>query len=293
MGNNLPTVNLGIGRTAKAVSASRYATCAILDDDTVKCWGWITQALGSEHAPSGGPTFAIGDESSEMGDALPRIDLGAGRTARLLAVGYNGTCAVRDDESVHCWGVNASVRDIPAVSGRKITKLIGANGVFALYDDGTVSALIGSPPSAPPADAGVGLKAVAVAGSQVNSCVVWNDGTVTGINAWSQKDGLELAMPVLSQMGWPCGVFKDGTVSCPYASGSKPWLGPDAGHGPTVLVGQPVVSIAAGFYHFCAALADGEVKCWTIEEKPGLGLGNSYPTADGWPSVDLGTRAGF
>ena len=32
-------VNLGSGRTAKAISAGYQHTCAILDDDTLKCWG--------------------------------------------------------------------------------------------------------------------------------------------------------------------------------------------------------------------------------------------------------------
>ena len=32
-------VNLGSGRTAKMVSAASSHTCAILDDDTLKCWG--------------------------------------------------------------------------------------------------------------------------------------------------------------------------------------------------------------------------------------------------------------
>ena len=32
-------MNLGSGRTAKMVSAGVHHTCAILDDDTLKCWG--------------------------------------------------------------------------------------------------------------------------------------------------------------------------------------------------------------------------------------------------------------
>ena len=35
----LSAINLGAGRTAKAISTV-YHTCAILDDDTAKCWGW-------------------------------------------------------------------------------------------------------------------------------------------------------------------------------------------------------------------------------------------------------------
>ena len=32
-------MNLGPGRTAKAVAAGDSFTCAILDDGTIKCWG--------------------------------------------------------------------------------------------------------------------------------------------------------------------------------------------------------------------------------------------------------------
>lgn len=36
----LGQVNAGSGRTVKSVYAGTSATCAILDDDSVKCWGW-------------------------------------------------------------------------------------------------------------------------------------------------------------------------------------------------------------------------------------------------------------
>ena len=39
MGDNLPVVDLGTGKTAKQVSVASYHACAILNDDTVKCWG--------------------------------------------------------------------------------------------------------------------------------------------------------------------------------------------------------------------------------------------------------------
>ena len=39
MGSSLPFVNLGSGRSAKTIRAGRDMTCAILDDDSLKCWG--------------------------------------------------------------------------------------------------------------------------------------------------------------------------------------------------------------------------------------------------------------
>jgi hypothetical protein len=39
-GDFLPAVSLGVGRTAKQISAGTYHACAILDDDSAKCWGY-------------------------------------------------------------------------------------------------------------------------------------------------------------------------------------------------------------------------------------------------------------
>ena len=38
MGDNLEYVDLGTGKTVKAISPGAWHTCAILQDDTVKCW---------------------------------------------------------------------------------------------------------------------------------------------------------------------------------------------------------------------------------------------------------------
>ena len=62
-----------------------------------------------------------------MGDNLTAVDLGAGRTAVAIAAGQEHTCALLDDATVKCWGVNGSgqlgsapvaspVADIPAIA---------------------------------------------------------------------------------------------------------------------------------------------------------------------------------
>ena len=40
MGTCLPTVDLGTGRTARGITTGSLHTCARLDNDKVKCWGW-------------------------------------------------------------------------------------------------------------------------------------------------------------------------------------------------------------------------------------------------------------
>ena len=70
MGDNLPTVDLGTGRTAIAITAGDQHTCAVLDDLTVKCWG-----LGTDGQLGQGNRLTLGDEPGEMGDNLPTVDI--------------------------------------------------------------------------------------------------------------------------------------------------------------------------------------------------------------------------
>jgi alpha-tubulin suppressor-like RCC1 family protein len=95
-------VDLGTGRTALALEASYLHTCALLDDGSVKCWG------SNDGGRLGlGDLASRGDNPGEMGDALPAVNLGTGRTALALAVGQGHTCALLDDTvGVKCWGSN-------------------------------------------------------------------------------------------------------------------------------------------------------------------------------------------
>ena len=98
------TVAQGNGFTAmdyRQVVAGTYHTCALLDDSSVKCWGYNNYGqLGQ------GDKANRGDGASEMGDNLLAIDLGAGRTATQLTASFFKTCALLDDSSVKCWGHN-------------------------------------------------------------------------------------------------------------------------------------------------------------------------------------------
>jgi alpha-tubulin suppressor-like RCC1 family protein len=100
-------IDLGDGITATAIASGYFHTCAILDNSSIKCWGRNDSGqLGI------GDTGNRGDGSNdigltEMGDDLPAVDLGAGRTARAISAGDRHTCVVLDNTYVKCWGENS------------------------------------------------------------------------------------------------------------------------------------------------------------------------------------------
>jgi hypothetical protein len=91
MGGNLSAVQLGTGRSAVALSLGWGHSCALLDDASVKCWGENAGTLGQ------GDRNNRGDVGGEMGDILPAVDLGDGRTAVQIATGDSHTCALLDN----------------------------------------------------------------------------------------------------------------------------------------------------------------------------------------------------
>lgn len=134
MGDALPAVNFGPGRYAVHVLAA-FRTCAILDDQSVRCWG---SDLGNQPGPpldtgghaildmaAAGPSLCflrddhqiacfgwnnagqlgLGDRTIRAAPTTP-VDLGTGRTALDLWGTYFGgprMCALLDDHSVKCW----------------------------------------------------------------------------------------------------------------------------------------------------------------------------------------------
>eukprot|EP00971_Amphidinium_carterae_P267946 5315825-Amphidinium_carterae.1 len=73
MGANLSSVDLGTGRIAVEFCSGPIHTCVLLDDSSVKCWGYAyTGELGY------GDKVDRGIYSYQMGDNLPAVDLGSG-----------------------------------------------------------------------------------------------------------------------------------------------------------------------------------------------------------------------
>lgn len=93
----LTTVDLN-GRTAVQLALGDMHSCALLSDQTVKCWG------SGQYGQTGYGTL------SNRGDwSIPMANFGSvglGGPVKSIAAGLNHTCAVLLDDSVKCWGYN-------------------------------------------------------------------------------------------------------------------------------------------------------------------------------------------
>jgi len=293
MGDALPAIDLGTGRTATSISAGRNATCAILDDGTLKCWG-----MGALAGFGLGIDNNRGDAPGEMGDALPIVDLGPARTAKRVAVGRFVTCVERDDETLKCWGTDTSAGEIGRVAGAHIVDLVGGGHVWALYDDGSVRGFaVADPAPGAGVDLGAGQRAVGLAAGAASTCALLVGG---GIKCWG---ALTSALPPASetfvglelgdQSDSSCGLAANGVVSC--WGVHEEWGGaPAANGGFHPRLGEVAATVAGGgTAHACALSEEGLVKCWgwSSPVAPELGASFTDKTFDGtWRDIDLGTR---
>lgn len=251
MGNNLPAVDLGDGKTAVQIVANYNHTCAILNDGSVKCWGHNNQGqLGL------GDRESRGDETGETGDGLPAVDLGTGNTAVQLAAGYSHTCAILNDASVKCWGVNA----------------YGQLGIGDTQARGDGPGEMGD--SLPAVDLGTGNTAVRLTLGSDHTCALLSDGSA---KCWGYNYYGSLGTGDVQTRGNQPNEMGD----------NLPLI--DLG------IGSTAVQLVAGRYHTCAVLNDGSAKCWGFNNQGQLGLGDMQwrgnrpdQMGDNLPAVDLG-----
>jgi len=130
MGDALPAVNLGEGRTVTALALSGSFSCALLNDGGVKCWGelgshtfllpfwkldvpFIDQLLDSSSS-----SFSSSFDSSRNAPwsglgwpldfgAVPSrdIEFGAGASVRSICARQDAACVLLSNGAVKCWGV--------------------------------------------------------------------------------------------------------------------------------------------------------------------------------------------
>ena len=103
MGDYLPYNNLGTGRYVIDFYGIQAASCALLDNYGVKCWGSGTSGkLGS------GSSSSIGDDPSEMGDYLPFVKLPPGVIVSRLRTGRMHSGIIDTTGELWMWGRNSN-----------------------------------------------------------------------------------------------------------------------------------------------------------------------------------------
>jgi len=256
--------------TALALATGEGHVCALMDNRRIKCWG-----TNDEGELGYGDTRARGANSSDMGDALPVVDLGTDRTAIAIAAGQAATCAILDNGTAKCWG-------LPMLNGSGATKPIGTNPAdmgddllpldfggrrpvqvamghyyaFALMDDQTIWSWGGSAPSAPaPIDLGTLKPVKDMSVTDQGLAVLYQDGTLgyemrgkSYLDALTQSHVRTISGAYSSDT---CAIYDDGTNECV--------SGPAKDQIPL-----PTTTVSLGTMtdgEICALLADGSVQC--------------------------------
>ncbi len=279
-------VNLGAGHTARAIATGDSHTCALLDDGSVRCWGF-----GGQGRLGYGNTKDVSDPGS-----VGPVDLG-GRRAKAITAGAGHTCAIVDDGSVVCWGFggsgrlgyadqsNVGDRQTPASAGsvdlggrRAVAISAGQDHTCAILDNGNVRCwgraeegalgngstdAIGdneTPGSVPAVSLGAGHTAVAISAGGRHTCVVLDDQTV---RCWGDGNRGELGV----------GTNTNNVGDTPATTPDK--LAPvDLG------AGRTAKAISAGAFDSCAVLDDGTVRCWGFGGSGRLGYASTANVGD-------------
>jgi alpha-tubulin suppressor-like RCC1 family protein len=238
MGDGLPAVNLGTGRSAKLLATGAAHTCAVLDNDAVKCWG-----LNDDGQLGVGDIAARGDGAGEMGDALPAVSLGLAAGVRVVAIaaGDAHSCVLLSSGAVQCWGAGANGR---LGSGNEDSRGDGAGELGAML---------------PNVDIGAGRTAKAISVGAAHTCVIrdLNDVVCWGVGATGRL-----------------------------GTGAEDDIGDGAGEMGAALTAVPLgaartaVALSAGRLHTCVVLDNNTVKCWGGGTSGRLGTGNQDNIGD-------------
>jgi alpha-tubulin suppressor-like RCC1 family protein len=244
MGDSLPAVSLGTGRTALQISVGSQHSCALLDNYAVKCWG-----RGNYGQLGIGSTATIGDGAGEMGDSLVAVSFASGRSARAIAAGSNHTCALLDNASVVCWG-----RGTYGQLGQGATANIGHS----------ISATVATTLAI---DLGSDRTALAISAGDAHTCAILDNAT---LKCWGSGGNGRLGSGATNNLG--DGANEMGNSLAVIDVGS----------------GRTVRAITAGFAHTCAVLDNATVKCWGNGGYGKLGYGNQNDLGDG--ANEMGTN---
>jgi cysteine-rich repeat protein len=274
LGDQEPYQNsvIQLGAAATDIEAGADHTCALMTDQSVRCWG------KNDHGQLGlGHTDPIGDdELPSAGNAT----IALGGKATTIATGGNCTCSILDDKTLRCWGQNSEGQ-----LGLGHTNDIGDNevptqalaGVYLGDDPALLVTTGGNHTCAIVADGkkgrcwgknGLGQLGLGITDNvgddelptDVDPIIFPSDAAITSIAAGASRT---------------CALRSNGTEYC-WGDNS------DGGLGIALTGADPLRkatawglfvwnasawTISAGALHMCATFSNNDLRCWGINDK--------------------------
>lgn len=270
-----------VGRTIVQLDTAAFASCAVLSDGGLRCWGNLQNgdelvgdneypkeagdiptdgpvaqaAIGDQHicirytagnvrcwGPNLSGFLGYGHQEPVVGPPADVPDIELGEPASQLTCGVNHCCALLESGEVRCWG-NNTVGQL----GLGHTETVGDNEVPTDADLVNVG--------------GVVLQIVA---GSAHTCVVLEGGL---LRCWGQNGTA-------------------GKLGYGYESNVGDTETPvDAGY---VNAGGDVIAVAPGWDHTCAILDGGSVRCWGSHLRLGI-PGNDNDIGDSEEPASSGT----
>jgi alpha-tubulin suppressor-like RCC1 family protein len=248
---------LGSGVIAIAAGLSSKHTCALTSAGGALCWG-----------ANGNGQLGIGsiDQDDPYAKLTPVAVSGLSSGVTAMAVGETHTCALSNVGSVQCWG----------------------EGQLGRLGNGTLDYQL-----TPTAVDGLSSGVTAITAGGYHTCALTNAGAVLcwGDNSYGQLGdgtiGIERLVPVAvsglssgivaieAGFNHTCAITSAGAVLC-WGEGQSGQLGNGTDINqltPTPVNGlsSGVTTVTAGYYHTCALITGGDVKCWGGNKSGQLG----------------------
>ncbi|MCH1591810.1 MAG: hypothetical protein L7R66_02330, partial [Candidatus Thalassarchaeaceae archaeon] len=248
--------SLPLGRKAVEISAGSYHTCTMFDDGSVRCWG--SNEFGQ-----------LGDGTTIERTSPVQVNLGEGKSALGVSSGESHTCAILNDRSVKCWGLNSNGQlgdgtssdshnpVHPSTGGEDVLMIstgsyhtcaiMGDRSVMCWGDnwngqlgDGTNTDRLSPVEIVIPSNS----SAVSLDSGALHTCLGMNDGALFcwGYNAYGQLGN---------------GGFGNSNI---------PMTAP-------LSANQLLTSVRVGLFHSCALFDSGQMACWGDNSNGQLGDG--------------------
>jgi alpha-tubulin suppressor-like RCC1 family protein len=259
--SDLPVDVVGISGAVQ-VTAGDFHSCALIQDGTVRCWGYGGRGeLGDGTATSHSSPVTV----SGIDDATS------------IAQGLAHTCALLPGGTVKCWGYNfwGSLGDGTNTNSDVPVDVIGLTGVASIATGGDETCSL---------DASHHARCWGPNGSGQ-----LGDGTTTNRNTPADVVGLAPATELAIGRNHACARLTDGSVDC-WGQNNSGQLGDGTNlsrTAPAAVVGiSDATGAGAGWSHSCALRSGGSISCWGENLQGQLGDGT---TANHNTPVDVTT----